>query len=87
MTNSTPQNAETDQIHTLLDLYFDGLYLSDTARLRRVFHPAALYAAVMDGSLKNLTMDEYWPIVDARPSPASQQQMRRDKILVAENAA
>jgi len=81
MTNITPQNADTDHIHTLLGLYFDGLYHSDTARLRQVFHPDALYAAVMDGVLKNLTMAQYWPIVDARPSPASQQQARRDKIL------
>lgn len=82
MKNPALRNTDTDQIHTLLGLYFDGLYHSDTARLRQVFHPAAFYAAVMDGSLKNLTMDKYWPIVDARPSPASQQQARRDKILV-----
>lgn len=81
MTNSTLRNADTDQIHTLLGLYFDGLYHSDTARLRQVFHTAAFYAAVMDGALKNLTMDKYWPIVEARPSPASQEQVRRDRIL------
>ena len=69
-----------------LDDYFDGLHHSDTARLRRVFHPAALYACATDGSLLVRTMDEYFPVVDARPSPASRGEPRHDRIVSIEFA-
>lgn len=66
--------------------YFDGLYHSDTARLRRIFHPKAIYACATDGDLLFRTMDEYFPVVDARPSPASRNEPRRDRIVSIEFA-
>ena len=66
--------------------YFDGLYLSDTVRLRRVFHPAAQYVCASDGALTRLSMDEYFPVVDARPSPASLSEPRADQIISIEFA-
>lgn len=65
----------------VLRTYFDGLYHSDTARLARVFHPQALYASASDGTLLHRTMGEYFPIVDARPSPASRGEPRADRIV------
>lgn len=65
----------------VLQLYFDGLHHSDTQRLRRVFHPAALYACASDGSLLSLGMDAYFTRVDQRPSPASKGEPRADRIL------
>jgi 4-oxalocrotonate tautomerase len=61
--------------------YFDGLYHSDTKRLERVFHPMAQYVCATDGTLLHRTMAEYFPVVDARPSPASRNEPRRDRIL------
>ena len=61
--------------------YFDGLHHSDTGRLARVFHPAAHYVCATDGTLLHRTMEEYFPIVDARPSPASRGEARNDRIL------
>ncbi|MDQ3125767.1 MAG: nuclear transport factor 2 family protein [Pseudomonadota bacterium] len=66
--------------------YFDGLYLGDTTRLRRVFHPDAQYTCATEGSLTLLSMDAYFPIVDARPSPASRSEPRADRILSIEFA-
>jgi hypothetical protein len=74
------------QIEEVLTTYFDGLYFSDTERLARVFHPHALYASATEGSLTHLTMAEYFPIVDARPSPASRNEERRDRITSVELA-
>ena len=74
------------EIVRVLDDYFDGLHHSDTTLLRRVFHPAAQYACATDGSLLLRTMDEYFPIVDARPSPASRGEARRDRIVSIELA-
>jgi 4-oxalocrotonate tautomerase len=69
--------------HTLQD-YFDGLYQSDTSLLRKTFHPQAIYASATDGELVHRTMNEYFPIVDARPSPASRQESRHDRVVSIE---
>lgn len=73
-----------DAVTAVLKDYFDGLYRSDTQILRRVFHPAALYASATNGVLLTLRMDEYFPIVDKRPSPASRSEGRTDRILAIE---
>lgn len=61
--------------------YFDGLHHSDTQRLRRVFHPRAVYATASQGEERVLDMDRYFPVVDARPSPASRGEARTDEIV------
>jgi 4-oxalocrotonate tautomerase len=66
--------------------YFDGLYHSDTARLARIFHPQAHYVCATDGTLVHLDMQRYFPIVDARPSPASRNEPRADRIVSIEFA-
>jgi Putative lumazine-binding len=71
-------------IERTLQDYFDGLYHSDTNRLRGVFHPRAVYASATDGEFVYRTMDEYFPIVDARPSPASRHEPRRDRVVSIE---
>jgi hypothetical protein len=79
-------SSSYDLIVDVLNQYFDGLYFSDTDRLRSVFHPRAQYVCATDGSLTYLTMDEYFPVVDARPSPASRAEARADHILSIEFA-
>lgn len=69
------------EVTEALSLYFDGLYHSDTKRLARVFHPKAQYVCATDGTLLYLGMDEYFPVVDKRPSPASAGEARRDEIV------
>jgi 4-oxalocrotonate tautomerase len=65
--------------------YLDGLYHGDTDRLSEVFHPQAIYASATDGKLVRLTMEEYFPVVDARPSPASLWEVRRDRVVSIES--
>ena len=69
------------QVEAVLAAYFDGLHHSDTHILREVFHPAALYACATAGELLSLRMDEYFAIVDKRPSPSSRSEARTDRIL------
>ena len=71
---------------SILSDYFDGLYNSDTAKLSQVFHPMAHYVCVTDGTFLRLTMEEYFPIVDQRPSPASRNEPRHDRIISIEFA-
>lgn len=68
-------------VAAVLGLYFDGLYHSDTKRLAQVFHPKAQYVCVTDGTLLYRDMAAYFPVVDARVSPASKGEPRRDEIL------
>lgn len=77
-----PPRSAFEAVEGVLADYFDGLYHSDTQRLRRVFHPRAVYATATpeDGPLI-LGMDDYYALVDRRPSPASLGQPRRDRVL------
>ena len=72
-------DARYPAVTEVLSRYFDGLYASDTAILSEVFHPAARYVCAVEG-LTDLGMEEYFPIVDRRPSPASRGEPRRDAI-------
>ena len=74
------------EVASVLSDYLDGLHCSDTARLRRVFHPRAHYVCATEGSLTYRTMAEYFPIVDERPSPASRGEQRADRIVSIEFA-
>lgn len=78
-------------VAAVLQTYFDGLHHSDTVRLRQVFHPLAHYVTATPGAAEgepplHLTMAEYFPIVDARPSPASRGESRNDRIVSIEFA-
>jgi hypothetical protein len=79
-------DANFAAVAAVLGRYFDGLYYSDTALLRSVFHPRAHYVSATDGTLAHLGMDEYFPIVDQRPSPASRNEVRADRIVAIEFA-
>lgn len=81
MATAAPLSSAFDDVAAVLQRYFDGLYHSDTQRLREVFHPRALYATATEGPLLALDMAHYFPIVDARPSPASRGEVRHDRIL------
>jgi hypothetical protein len=74
-------SAPIAAVSALLVDYFDGLYYSDTARLARVFHPAAQYICATGGQLQRLDMPSYFAIVDKREAPASRNEARIDRIL------
>lgn len=83
--------SEFTDITDVLQAYFDALYFCDVERLQRVFHPRAIYATADETPLLYRTMEDYVPVVAARPSPASRNEPRRDHIdaidLAGENTA
>ena len=79
-------NEAEASVSEAMSIYFDGLYHSDTKRLAKVFHPKAQYVCVTDGTLLHLSMDQYFPVVDQRPSPASRNEKRQDRIVSIEFA-
>lgn len=68
-------------VEAVLNRYFDGLYHSDAEMLRGVLHPRAHYVTVTDGSLTYHTVDTYLSVIAARPSPASRDEARADRIV------
>ena len=74
-------NAPFNAVIAVLQDYFEGLYRSDTKILKKVFHPQAIYACASDGTLLALRMEEYFAVVDQRPSPASRGDARTDRVL------
>jgi hypothetical protein len=78
--------AAVESVGATLQLYFDGLHHSDTDRLARAFHRQAIYVSATEGVLVHMTMAEYLPMVDARPSPASRGEQRTDRVLSIEFA-
>ena len=73
-------NAPEAEVRALLARYFDGLYTGDVELLEQVFHPAALYATADERPLLHRSMPEYFRVVASRQSPASRNEVRRDRI-------
>mgnify|MGYP001035982190 CR=1 FL=1 len=73
-------------VSDVLGTYFDGLYHADTGKLATAFHPKAIYATADETPLLYRTMDEYFPVVAKRVSPASRDETRRDVIEAIEFA-
>lgn len=73
--------AADTQIRAQMQLYFDGLYMGDIARLARVFAPEARYVCATGGEMINLGLEDYFPIVARREPPAARGEARHDEIV------
>lgn len=80
------RSSDFENVAAVLAVYFDGLHFADSKRLAQVFHPQAQYVCVTDGTLLYRDMASYFPVVDARVSPASRGEVRRDEIVSIEFA-
>ena len=74
-------DASISEITSLLQAYFDGLYDGDLDAFGRIFHANAhLYAT--DGSdVTDLPRQDYFAMIEARPSARSQGLKRHDRIV------
>lgn len=68
------------EVENVLNKYLDGLYDSNAALLAEVFHSQAIYCTPVGESVTHLSLEDYLPIVRARPSPRSIFQPRNDVI-------
>ncbi|MEM8951334.1 MAG: nuclear transport factor 2 family protein [Pseudomonadota bacterium] len=73
-------SADLTEIETLMQRYFDGLYQSDSAVLRSVFHPELAYVNATPGSHEFMGFEAYMARIDGRTPPASRQEPRDDVI-------
>jgi hypothetical protein len=82
----TTMTSKFEAVTEVIATYFDGLFHSDVVKLRQVFSPKAQYVCVTDGELLHRTMEEYFPVVEKRISPASRGEQRTDRIQSIEFA-
>jgi hypothetical protein len=75
-------NSEIQKIETAIAHYFDGLYDGDTEKLARVFNTKASLFIEDEGHLTTLPVPEWFERVASRPSPASRNAKRDDRILM-----
>lgn len=63
-------SAQVNDILAVVQIYLDGLYEGDTAKIRQSFHPASsLFAVAADGKLVNMPREEWCKMVEGRASP------------------
>ncbi|HLF40471.1 MAG TPA: nuclear transport factor 2 family protein [Acidimicrobiia bacterium] len=75
--------AVTEVLEVLED-YFDGLYDGDTEKLGRVYHERVRLFCATDPDLLEMDLPSYLEAVKNRPSPASRQDPRHDRVVALE---
>ena len=60
---------DQQEILTLLNAYFEGIYIGDTVLLRSAFHPQACLFGEIKGQGYFKTLDDYIAAVENRQSP------------------
>jgi len=66
----------------VLQVYFDGLYEGDTAKLGQAFHPAShLYSVGADGKAADFPRSDWFKMVESRKSAKDSGSERRDRIV------
>ena len=68
------------EVRALMQRYFDGLYHSDSATLRTVFHADLAYVNGTAGTYETMGLDAYMARIDARTPPASRGDVREEVI-------
>lgn len=81
MSTPAPPVPGYAELVAAMQVYFDGLYHSDTERLRSVFHPDAVYACATTGELTRMSMPDYFAMVAKREAPAARSEARTDSIV------
>lgn len=73
--------VEVQQVTEVITTYFDALYHGDTDAFEQIMHPTIQLYCATDGELLNIDLPAYLKVVRERPSPASRQDQRDDRIL------
>lgn len=71
---------DRDDIHGLMQRYFDGLYQSDSTVLRTVFHDDMAYVNGTARNYEHMDLKKYMARIDARTPPASRGDPREEVV-------
>lgn len=73
--------GDFQDVSTLMQAYFDGLYTADSQVLRGVFHPNLAYVCATEGDPLYLDLESYMTRIDAREAPAKRGDLRREEVI------
>ena len=73
--------SDLNDLEQTVQTYFDGLYEGDTAKLARVFHDVAHLFYVTDGTLGDMSREQWFEMVRSRKSAQSQDLKRHDRVV------
>ncbi len=74
--------ADLDAVRETIQAYFDGLYEGDLVAMGRAFHPCCHLYNGNGGNLGDESAPDWFQRIRNRPSPASQNAARQDRILL-----
>jgi hypothetical protein len=82
--------SDLDKILEAVENYFQGMYHSDTERLKKAFHPEAYLMGYFQGKLARIPLEGWLGMIAKTPAPASGGEVYDMKIVstdVKENVA
>lgn len=79
--------VEVQNVTQVITTYFDAIYHGDTDAFEQIMHPAVQLYCATDGELVNMDLPAYLKLVRERPSPATRQDQRFDRILAIDLAS
>lgn len=73
--------SDLHDLEAALQTYFDGLHEGDATKLGGLFHDVSHLFSVTDGTLNDLTREQWFDLVRSRGSAAGKGLPRRDFIV------
>ncbi|MEM9302010.1 MAG: nuclear transport factor 2 family protein [Pseudomonadota bacterium] len=74
------QHGPVEAVQHVLAEYFDAIYEADPARIAAIFHSEAVYATADETPLLHRNLPTYLAVMEARESPQSRGEARKDII-------
>jgi len=79
-------SVDRSTVDAVVNLYLDGLYEGDVAKLGEAFHPTADLRWQENSELKVLPRDGWLDLVKSRPSPKSKGSPRHDFVVLVDRS-
>jgi len=76
--------GDIEPIVCILHQYFEGLYQADSRILAEAFHPDARYINTVSGDYTNLSMPDYFKVIDKRQAPSESDDDYHSKVISIE---
>ena len=78
--------SDRQQIEAALQIYFDGLYENDPAKIATVFHEVCHLFSVTDGKLSDISRDAWFDLMRKRKSAREAGLPRHDWIVTLDQS-
>jgi RimJ/RimL family protein N-acetyltransferase len=77
----TSMAGDIEAVEKVVWVYLDGLYEGDTGKLGQAFHEVSHLYGLRDGGVDDMPREQWFDLVDSRPSPKARGLRRTDRIV------